>query len=137
VIEILLQAERALTVGLLDQAERLYRQAVDSDPRNSIAVVGLARVALERGDETEALSRARAALEIDPDNVAAKRLADRLVEISSGQVGTSEPPAEAAEPATAAAEPSSDQAEVAEPPDEPAPTGRRRAGLFRRLLGRG
>lgn len=136
-IEILLQAERALTVGLLDQAERLYRQAVESDPRNSIAVVGLARVALERGDEAEALSRARAALEIDPDNVAAKRLADRLVEISSGPAGTSEPPVQAAEPATGAAEPSGNQADAAEPPGDQAPAGRRRAGLFRRLLGRG
>ncbi len=80
-IELLLQAERALAVGLVDQAERLYRQAADVDPKNSIAVVGLARVALERGDEREAWRQARRALEIDPENVAARRLAGRLEEV--------------------------------------------------------
>jgi tetratricopeptide (TPR) repeat protein len=80
-IEILLQAERALTVGLVDQAERLYRQAADADPHNSIAVVGLARVALERGDEPEAWRQTQRALAIDPENVAAQRLADRLEEV--------------------------------------------------------
>ena len=46
-------------------------------PRNSIAVVGLARVALERADDAEAYRQARRALAIDPENVAARRLADR------------------------------------------------------------
>ena len=80
-IEILLQAERALAVGLVDQAERLYRQAADADPRNSIAVVGLARVALERGDEPAAWRQTQRALAIDPENVAAQRLAERLEEV--------------------------------------------------------
>jgi len=81
VIEILLQAERTLAAGRLDEAERLYRQASDADPRNSIAVVGLARVALERGDETGAYRLAGRALGIDPENVAAQRLSQRLEEI--------------------------------------------------------
>lgn len=80
-IELLLQAERALTMGMVDQAERMYRQAADADPRNSIAVVGLARVALERADDAGALQEARRALSIDPENVAASRLAARLEEV--------------------------------------------------------
>ncbi len=81
-IELLLQAERALALGLVDQAERLYRQAIAADPRNSIAVVGLARVALEHSDDAEAYRRARQALQIDPENVAANRLVRRLEELT-------------------------------------------------------
>ncbi len=80
-IELLLQAEGALSLGLLDRAETLYRQVAGADPRNSIAVVGLARVALERGDEPGALAQARQALAIDGENVAAQRLAQRLEEV--------------------------------------------------------
>jgi thioredoxin-like negative regulator of GroEL len=80
-IEILLQAERALTAGMVDQAERLFQGAIEADPHNSIAVVGLARVALERGDDAAALSLARRALAIDPDNAAAQRLERRLLEV--------------------------------------------------------
>jgi hypothetical protein len=81
VIELLLQAERALSMGLVDQAERLYRQAADADPRNSIAVVGLARVALERGDDVHAWREAKRALTIDPENAAAQRMVDRFEEV--------------------------------------------------------
>jgi hypothetical protein len=80
-IEILLQAERALSLGLLDRAETLYRQVAEADPRNSIAVVGLARVALERGDDDESLVLGRRALVIDPQNSAAQRLVQRLEEV--------------------------------------------------------
>src|SRR6266550_1962739 len=98
-IEKLLEAERALSVGLLDQAERLYQQAWEADPHNSIAVVGLARVMLERGDEPAAQALALRALEIDPDNQAARRMVDRLVEVQrtrSGAVAREAPPAEPA-----------------------------------------
>ena len=80
-IEILLQAERALEMGRVDAAETLYRQVADADPRNSIAVVGLARVTLERGDEPGALQLARRALTIDPENAAASRMVERLEEV--------------------------------------------------------
>ena len=110
-IEILLQAERALTVGLVDQAERLYRQAADADPHNSIAVVGLARVALERGDEPEAWRQTQSALAIDPENVAAQRLADRLEEVWAYR-GESLPDAAAAQVADGVV--AADMAETAE-----------------------
>jgi hypothetical protein len=80
-IESLLQAERLLIHGMVDQAERIYAHAVELDPRNAIAVVGLARVALEHGDERLAYDRACSALEIDPRNAAALRLEARLSEV--------------------------------------------------------
>jgi hypothetical protein len=73
-IERLLEAGRALDAGRLEQAERIYRQVSDADPRSSIAIVGLARVAQRRGDAATAARLAEAALAVDPGNVAAQRL---------------------------------------------------------------
>ncbi|MEX2546177.1 MAG: tetratricopeptide repeat protein [Chloroflexota bacterium] len=80
-IEALLQAERLLVHGMVDQAERIYAGALEQDPLNAIAVVGLARVALERDDDQLAYAHARRALEIDPQNAAALRLEARLAEV--------------------------------------------------------
>jgi thioredoxin-like negative regulator of GroEL len=122
-IELLLEAERQITAGRLDEAGRLYRQAVDADPRNSIAVVGLARVALERGDDAEALRLGREALRIDADNVAARRLVARLEEVMTAR---GEPVAAEPTPPTSA-----------EPEAAPQRTADRRRGILGRILRRG
>ena len=135
-IELLLAAERALSVGLLDRAQALYRQVAEADPRNSIAVVGLARVALERGGETEALELARRALQIDPDNAAALRMVQRLEEVIRYR-GDIVPAAAAVEAAVGAAVEAAVGAAgeaAAEPADRTAQPGWRR--LIDRLLRR-
>jgi tetratricopeptide (TPR) repeat protein len=102
VIEALLQAERLLVHGMVDQAERIYQGAIDQDPNNSIAVVGLARVALERGDDELAYEQAKRALEIDPQNAAALRLEARLGEVLDRRHAAAQQPApDAAEDAPA------------------------------------
>lgn len=113
-IEQLLRAENALALGLLDQAEEIYARTLAHDPANAIAVVGLSRVALERGDERASLGFARRALMIDPENAQAGRMVDRLEEVIR-QRGDEVPlPPSTAEPAVAP----------------------KRRGLLRRLTGR-
>ena len=84
------RAQRSRWAGSMPPRQ-LYRQVADADPRNSIAVVGLARVTLERGDEAGALELARQALAIDPENAAAGRMVERLDEVIRYRGG--EPPA--------------------------------------------
>ena len=97
-IEALLQAERLLVHGMVDQAEQIYRRAIEQDEHNAIAVVGLARVALERGQERLAYERAREALAIDPQNDAAQRLEQRLAEVFAERDRPAEPSPDEANP---------------------------------------
>jgi tetratricopeptide (TPR) repeat protein len=118
VIEALLQAERLLVVGLVDQAERIYLGALEQDPLNAIAVVGLARVALERNDDELAYREAKRALDIDPQNAAAIRLEARLGEVlrTRGAIQTSPP---ASVPAVASAEAAGPEARAADESSAP------------------
>ena len=150
-IERLLEADRLLALGLTDQAERIYCQAVETDPRNAIAVVGLARVASERGDDRTALEFARKALAIDPENPAAVRLTARLAEIVATREGQAagadlagaDPttPQAAAGPAAVTTDTATGPATRPQPPARasaaPAakPRHRKRRGLIGRLLG--
>ena len=129
-IELLLQAERAMSAGLIDRAETLYEQVSSADPQNSIAVVGLARVALEHGDEPGALALARRALTIDPENAAASRMAERLEDLLRHR--EAEVPGVAGTLTTPPDEPV-----LATPTPTPTPTpARRRRSLLDRLLRR-
>jgi tetratricopeptide (TPR) repeat protein len=77
-IERLLAGEAALAENALDAAERLFRQVADADPRNAIALAGLARVAVRRDDPDRARALAEQALAIDPGEAAARRLLAEL-----------------------------------------------------------
>jgi tetratricopeptide (TPR) repeat protein len=81
VIEQLLQADRLLAVDQVDAAEAIYRRVAELDPMDAIAVVGLARCALARGDDRRAYELASRALGIDPANDMARRMEARLSEI--------------------------------------------------------
>ena len=98
-IERLLAAEAALDRADLATAHRLFEQVATADPRNAIAVVGLARVAARRNTPDEARAFARQALEIDPQEVAARRLLDELDAAATHPAVEPQPATPAAMPA--------------------------------------
>jgi thioredoxin-like negative regulator of GroEL len=125
-IELMVQAEQELDLGLVDQAEKIYQQVASADPGNAMAVVGLARVRLERGDQVGAHELALEALLIDPENSAALRMEARLREVlaGAGQAVSAPPPL-----SPAPAKPGTQES-----PGELVGTGK--PGLVARLLGR-
>jgi hypothetical protein len=132
VIELLLEAERALSFGRVDRAEEIYRQVAGSDPHNSIAVVGLARVALERADDLGAYLLARRALVIDPENEAARRLALRLEEVLATRgEPVADPMPTAPPPAQPEPVPSAGSSSDSEPTGPPAEASGRRSLIDR------
>lgn len=129
-IERLLAADAALERDELDLAERLFGQVVEADARNAIAVVGLGRVAMQRGDLDDARMRMAHALAIDPDEAAARRL---LAELEAPV-----PPDAAAAPVPPVAAAAPDEPEAASPPaTEAAPRPASLLDRIRRWLGFG
>lgn len=120
-IERLLAGEAALARDELDAADRLFEQVAEADPRNAIAVVGQARVALRRGDVQRGRLLAGQALVIDPDEAAARRLLEEL-DRQSGAAPQPPPGTEAAPEAEPAPETVAERAPEAVA--ERAPEGR-------------
>lgn len=83
--ETLLQAERLLAVGLLDQAEALYLVSLEQQPGDALALMGLARVSIERGDDSAAHALAVQAVAANPENAAAEAMETRLAELLRAQ----------------------------------------------------
>ena len=116
----LLQADRLLTVDMIEQADAIYRRVAEQDPRNAIAVVGMARCALARGEDQEAYRLAARALRIDPENDMARRMTARMAEVLTYRGETlPEPPGATPTDAPAAAPEPADAVPVTVPSARP------------------
>ena len=69
---LLLQAYAALQAGQLDDAQRAYSQLAAAEPASIDAALGLAAVAVRRGDSGEAIRHYLRILELDPRNALAQ-----------------------------------------------------------------
>jgi tetratricopeptide (TPR) repeat protein len=126
-IERLLAAEKALDQGMVDTAGRLFAQVAQADPRNAIALVGLAKVALREDRIDDARELAEQALALDPDEAAAQRLLREVyAEVRLAPEPTPAPePQQAPTPVTApeeqaASEPAASESAAPERPRQPA-----------------
>jgi tetratricopeptide (TPR) repeat protein len=66
------QAYAALLAGQLDEAQRAYNQLAAAEPASIDATLGLAAVAVRRGDSNEATRHYLRTLELDPRNALAQ-----------------------------------------------------------------
>jgi tetratricopeptide (TPR) repeat protein len=121
-IERLLAAEKALDQGMVDTAGRLFAQVAQADPRNAIALVGLAKVALREDRIDDARELAEQALALDPDEAAAQRLLREVyAEVRLAPEPTPAPaPAQAPTPVTAPEEQAASEPAAPERPRQPA-----------------
>jgi thioredoxin-like negative regulator of GroEL len=130
-IERLLAADAALADGELEAASRLFAQVAEADPRNAIAVVGLARIAIRQGRAEEARQLLARALDIDPLEAAARHLIRDLDDAAPAPLPTPEPPP-APEPALAPA-PTRAPLPVPSPVPPPGAPAPRRPSVLARL----
>jgi putative thioredoxin len=92
------EARKAEAVGAMDEAERLYREAVSANPNDHQAAVGLARVLLEGGADEEARSLLQA---VPPDAESRRLLAEmtlRQLAAGAGPMATAAAAAMAGNP---------------------------------------
>jgi tetratricopeptide (TPR) repeat protein len=129
--DLLLDGERLLLFGLIDRAEAAFQRARSGDRPAAAALVGLSRVALERGDEAGAYRFAVEALAINPDDEAALRMEARLAEVLAARGEAVRRPAAAAEEAAETAR------EGAVSPVRDRDALRERRSLLGRILRRG
>jgi thioredoxin-like negative regulator of GroEL len=79
--ERLLQADRLLVVGMIDQARALFSDVLAAEPGNARALVGLANCEIELGHDRAAYDLCVRALTIDRTNDVARRMEARLAEV--------------------------------------------------------